>query len=136
MADELECSILVTIKKMLGLDVDYTAFNVDVITGINSALMVLQQLGVGPEQGMFITGGSETWDDFFTPGQMLEAVKSYIYISVKLVFDPPNNSFVLNSLNEMKDMYEHRLKEQARFFDSTEGKYVSRIQEADSGGLQ
>lgn len=126
MADQLENSILRTIKKMLGLDLDYDAFNTDVITHINTALMTLQQLGVGPEQGMFITGLTETWGDFFPSEQMLEAAKSYIYIRVRMVFDPPTNSFVMDSLQKTSDMLEWRLKEQARFFDAEKGKYVWR----------
>ena len=129
MAGRLETSILVTIKKMLGLDMNYDAFDPEVITHINTALMTLQQLGVGPEEGMFITGISETWDSFFASEKMLEAAKSYIYIRVKMVFDPPTNSFVMDSLQKTSDMLEWRLKEQARFFDSEVGKYVPRIPE-------
>lgn len=126
MAGQLQDSILTTIKKMLGLDVDYDAFDVDVVTHINTALMTLQQLGVGPEEGMFITGQDETWADFFAPNQMLEAVKTYIYIQVRKIFDPPTNSFVLDSLSKTAEMLEYRLKEQARFFDAEQGKYVRR----------
>lgn len=133
MADHMESSILFTIKKMLGLEVDYDAYDIDVMTHINSALMTLQQLGVGPEQGMFITGPIETWDDFFNPGQMLEAAKSYIYYRVRMVFDPPTNSFVMDSLQKNCDMLEWRLKEQARFFDAEKGKYVRRAPEPVQG---
>lgn len=126
MVGHLETSILVTIKKMLGLDMNYDAFDPEVITHINTALMTLQQLGVGPEEGMFITGINETWDSFFASDKMLEAAKSYIYIRVRMVFDPPTSSFVLDSLQKTSDMLEWRLKEQARFFDSNTGKYVPR----------
>ena len=131
MDDKLENSILATIKKMLGLDLEYEAFDVDVITHINTSLMTLQQLGVGPESGMFITGVTETWNDFFSSQQMLEAAKSYIYIRVRMVFDPPTNSFVLDSLQKTSDMLEQRLKEQARFFDAEKGKYVRRTIDTD-----
>ena len=109
----LEDSIFVTIKKMLGLDDEYKAFDPDMLTHINTALMILQQLGIGPEDGMIVTGYDETWAEFFEPGQMFEAAKSYIYIQVKMVFDPPTNSFVLDSLQKTSDMLEWRLKEQA-----------------------
>ena len=97
---------------MLGLDMSYPAFDVDVITHINSAMMVLQQLGVGPESGMYITGTNEQWNNFFAPGQMLEAAKSYIYLHVKIIFDPPNNSFVLDSMKNMMEMYESLISAQ------------------------
>lgn len=129
MASHLEASILVTIKKMLGLDMNYNAFDSDIITHINTALMTLQQLGVGPDEGMFITGISETWDNYFSSDKMLEAAKTYIYIQVKMVFDPPTNSFVMDSLQKTSDMLEWRLKEQARFYDSDTGKYVRRVPE-------
>ena len=123
MADYREKSILSTIKKMLGLDQSYDAFDLDIITHINTAMMTLQQLGVGPEEGFFITGIAETWGEFFSSYKMLEAAKTYIYIQVKMVFDPPTNSFVMDALQRSSDMLEHRLKEQARFFNGTTGKY-------------
>lgn len=127
-----ENSILFTVKQMLGLDEDYEVFDTDVITHINTALMTLQQLGVGPESGMFITGLNQTWDDFFSSEQMLEAAKTYVYIRVRMVFDPPTNSFVMDSLQKTSDMLEWRLKEQARFFDGSKGKYIKRTPEGSS----
>ena len=126
MADQLENSILRTIKKMLGLDLDYEAFNTDVITHINTALMTLQQLGVGPENGMFITGLSESWSDFFPSDAMLEAAKSYIYYQCRMVFDPPQSAHAMDSLQKQSDMLEWRLREQARFYEAKHGKYVWR----------
>ena len=130
-----QTSILATIKKMLGLDVNYDAFDVDVVVHINSALMTLQQLGVGPEEGFFIDqSNSQTWDDLFPSNHMLEAVKTYIYLSVKMVFDPPGNSFVMDAMKSQKEELGNRLKEQARFFNPEAGKYTDPVSETTSSG--
>lgn len=133
MASTVDESVLNTIKKMLGPDASYTAFDTDVIVHINTALMTLQQLGVGPEEGFLITGEDEEWTDFIPKGKMLEAAKTYIYLCVKLVFDPPTNSFVVTAMNEERKMLEYRLREQGRFFNAIEGKYVDPDQQNESG---
>lgn len=102
-------SILNTIKKMLGLGDDYTAFDTDIIVHINSCFMTLNQLGVGPEKPFRISGKDETWTSFFGEDVNVEAAKTYIYIGVKLVFDPPTNSFVVEALKEIQKEYEWRL---------------------------
>lgn len=102
-------SILTTIKKMLGIDSTYDAFDVDVIVNINSALMALTQLGVGPSTGFYITGVTETWSSFLLPNATIDAVKAYIYLRVRLAFDPPASSFVLTALNEQMRELEWRL---------------------------
>lgn len=107
-------SILNDIKKMLGLDAEYTPFDTDVIILINNSMMVLQQYGVGPKQGFTLTGSEQTWADFFaeSDGKMLESVKTYIYLKVKMVFDPPATSFVMDAFKSTCDELEWRLKEQ------------------------
>lgn len=104
-------SILESIKKLLGISVDYTHFNSDLITHINSVLMILTQVGVGPESGYSITGSTETWQDFLgTYGaSRLMAVRTYIYLKVKIVFDPPQSSAALESLNHLISEFEWRL---------------------------
>lgn len=102
-------SILTSIKKLLGITEEDTSFDVDVIIHINSAFMVLQQLGVGPERGFSIQDSMSTWSDFLTDGQQLEAVKTYIYLKVKLVFDPPASATILEAYQRQKDEYEWRL---------------------------
>lgn len=106
-------SILLTIKKMLGLESDYGVFDADVIVGINSALFVLTQLGVGPEDGFAVYGPGETWGEFIGDSKKFEAVKSYIYIKTRLLFDPPTNSFLLDALNKQAQEFEWRLNENA-----------------------
>ena len=122
-----EQSILDDIKKQLGYDADYTPFDPDITALINSAMMKLHQLGVGPDEGFYITDSEQTWNDLFPRVRMLEAVRTYIYLSVKLVFDPPVSSFVLAAMERQLAEYESRIKEQARFFDPETGKYVSRV---------
>jgi len=104
-------SILLTVKKMLGLNPDYEdEYDTDIIVFINSALMILNQLGVGPDSAFMLTDGKETWQDFLGDDNgKLESVKSYVYLKVKLVFDPPANSFVVNSIEKHIDELEWRL---------------------------
>lgn len=98
-------SILITIKKLLGIAADDTSFDVDVIVHINMAINVLLQLGVGPATGFSITGDTETWSDYISDMSKLEMVKTYIYLKVKLVFDPPSSSRVIESMeNQLKEL--------------------------------
>lgn len=105
-------SILYTIKKLLGIAEDYNVFDMDLIVHINSVLLILQQLGVGPKNGFMITSGSETWSDLCINEENLEAVKSYVHIKVKLLFDPPDSSFVLDSYKNLASELEWRLNVQ------------------------
>jgi len=103
-------SILDTIKKMLGIPVADDAFDTDVITNINSAFMVLHQLGVGPEEAPYsIEDNVGLWADFLTDSVYYSAVKTYIYLKVKLVFDPPGTSFLLDSIQNQILQLEWRL---------------------------
>lgn len=103
-------SILTSIKKLLGITEEYEHFDVDLIMHINSVFMILTQIGVGPEEGFAITGKTETWDKFLPEnGPKLEAVKSYVYLKVKLLFDPPLASAVMESTNRLVSELEWRL---------------------------
>lgn len=104
-------SILDSIREMLGAELyDHTdtAFIVDIIFGINSALMALKQIGVGKE-GFNVSSSAETWEDFLDDRTDLEAVKTYVYLKVKLAFDTPTNSFVVDALKSQIQEYEWRL---------------------------
>lgn len=105
-------SILNTIKKMLGLDAGYTAFDTDVIVLINAALMTLHQYGATPKAGLAIIGASETWSQLLPSDKLLEAAKAYIFLKVKMGFDPPSSSYVLNAYKEQASEWEWRIKEQ------------------------
>lgn len=102
-------SILTSIKKLLGITEEYDDFDADVIMHINSVFMTLRQLGIGPEQGFSISDGSAIWADFIPEDSTLEAVKSYVYLKVRLLFDPPQNSFVIESINRQINEFEWRL---------------------------
>lgn len=106
-------SILGTVKKMLGLETEYTVFDTDVTVLINSALMTLHQLGVGPKNGMIITGYDETWNMLLVNSVKLEAARMYVYLKVKNTFDPPTSSFVLEAYNKQIAELEWRLNVQA-----------------------
>ena len=102
-------SILTSIKKMLGIAEEYEHFDMDLIIHINSALSILTQLGVGPSRGFSIQDKTATWDDFIPEGANLETVKSYVYLKVRLLFDPPANSSVIESTNRLLSELEFRI---------------------------
>ena len=106
-------SILATIKKMLGLEADYTPFDMDIIVLINSAFMTLNQLGVGPKEGFAIKDYSSKWSDFVTNNVMMNSAQEYVYMKVKMVFDPPSNSYVMDAMKQRCQEYEVRLNMQA-----------------------
>jgi len=105
----MEDSILKTTKRLLGGYVEGTAFNDEIIYSINSVLSVLTQLGVGPAEGFAITGEEETWSDFIGERTDIEMIKMYVYTKVRLLFDPPNNSFLIDSMKKICDEFEWRL---------------------------
>lgn len=112
-------SILTSIKKMLGIPEEHEQFDMDIIIHINSIFMTLAQIGVGPSSGFSINDKRATWSDFLNNGtnvvnwtgssNNLGAVKSYMYIKVKLLFDPPQNSFTIESMNKQATEFEWRL---------------------------
>lgn len=91
-------SILNSIKKLLGPEEDYTHFDKDIILHINAAFSRLCQLGVGPAIPFKIRSADEVWTDFIEDG-MLEDVKQYVYLKVRVIFDPPSNSSLLNAMD-------------------------------------
>ena len=105
-------SILTSIKKLLGIIEDCTDFDTDIIMHINSVFMVLTQLGIGPSEGFTIKDKYAVWTDFIPEGS-LEATKTYIYLKVRLLFDPPSSSAVMESMNRMASEYEVRLNYEA-----------------------
>lgn len=102
-------SILNNIKKLLGIAEDYTEFDTDIIILINSAISVLNQLGLGSDDTFSITGNTETWSDLLGDNKSLEMVKNYIYLKVRVVFDPPTQSYVLAAYNEQIKELEWRI---------------------------
>jgi len=106
-------SILTSIKKLLGIEESFTNFDTDIIISINSALMSVQQIGIGPSNGFSITSSKEIWKDLLGDRKDLDAVKTYIYLKTRLVFDPPQNSFLVDSIKNQLTELEVRLNIQA-----------------------
>ena len=102
-------SILDSTKKILGIDSSYSAFDLDIITHINSVFTTLNQLGVGPVEGFRIEDNSSKWEDFIGTDLNLNSVKTYVYLRVRLLFDPPTNSFLVKSLDEQIREMEWRI---------------------------
>lgn len=108
-----ELSILNSVKKMIGVSSDYNVFNPDIIIHINSVFMTLHQLGVGPKNGFSITDENTMWTDFISDESNLNAVKTYMYLKVKLLFDPPLSTAVMECYKEQIKELEWRLNTQA-----------------------
>lgn len=104
-------SILTSIKKLLGIDEEYNHFDADIIMHINSVLFILTQIGVGPSEGFVITGEDETWEDFMPEEALVKAqsVKTYIYLKVRLIFDPPTSSTAMTAMKDLIAELEWRL---------------------------
>ena len=102
-------SILDTIKKMLGVDPDNTGFDTDIKVHINTVFSHLNQIGVGPTNSVVISSNSNVWSEFIGETLNLEDVKTYIYLKVRLVFDPPTSSAVIDSYKSTINELEWRL---------------------------
>lgn len=105
-------SILTSIKKLLGIEEDYTYFDNDIIMNVNSALFNLMQLGVGPTSGFTIKDKEATWADFLGDRIDLEPVKTYVYLKTRLAFDPPQTSFLIDAIKNQISEIEWRLNVQ------------------------
>lgn len=109
-------SILDSIKKLLGLAKEYTAFDADVLMHINSVIMIIRQLGIGPE--FAVEDDTTTWAEYLgddATTTQYNAIKSYIYLKVRKLFDPPTNGTVMASLDKMIDEFEYRLYAEAHW---------------------
>ena len=109
-------SILTSIKKQLGIHAEQTDFDQDIIMHINSTFMVLMQLGIGPANGFSIEDDSTTWDDFIPDCTRIQAIKSYMYAKVRLIFDPPQSSAHIECLKQAVNEFEWRLNWEAELF--------------------
>lgn len=114
-------SILISIKKMLGIAEEYTHFDADLIMHINSVFMILNQLGVGPPKCFVVVDEHDNWSDFIPEEQPnFEAVKTYMYLKVKMMFDPPLQSAVANAQTELIKELESRLNWNAELITESE----------------
>lgn len=106
-------SILTSVKQALGITEEYDVFDSIIMMHINSVFMVLHQLGVGPLEGFRVESKSNTWDEFVDDEQNLDAVRSYMYLKVKHLFDPPTGGAVMESNKQLLNELEFRLNVQA-----------------------
>lgn len=107
----MQQSILTSIKKILGIDASYTAFDLDIVIHINSVLARLHQLGIGPVGGFTIEDSTATWGDFLGPVNhtRFSQVKTYVYLCVRIIFDPPQTSYLLDAMEKQIAMMEWTL---------------------------
>jgi hypothetical protein len=106
----MESSILKSTKKVLGLSEDYIAFDLDIMTHINAAFSILNQLGVGPSTGFTIEDEQAQWSSFSSDAAVVNLVKTYVYLKVRSLFDPPTMSYLVESVKRQLEEYEWRLQ--------------------------
>lgn len=104
----MEESILISIKKLLGIDASDTSFDLDIITHINSTFSILYQLGIGSDD-FTIEDNSTTWGDYLSSYKQLNTVKTYMYCKVRKIFDPPTSGSSMESLNSLINELEWRI---------------------------
>lgn len=102
-------SILTSTKKILGVEEEYTAYDLDIMTHINSVFSTLSQLGIGPEAGFEIEDSSATWDTFLGTDPNLNAVKTYMHLRVRMLFDPPSTAYAQEAMKKQIEELEWRL---------------------------
>jgi hypothetical protein len=105
-------SILTSTKQALGLAEDYTAFDPDVIMHINSVFSTLNQLGIGPDLGFMIEDKEALWATFLGSDPRLNNVKTYVYLRVRMLFDPPQTGFHTTAMQEQIKELEWRINVQ------------------------
>lgn len=108
-------SILVDVKTQLGYTEEANPYDQDIIIDINTALSALRQIGVGPEEGFLVTDSTQTWGDLIKDKfELLVSAKSYVFLKVKLMFDPPSNATIIKSMQDNLKEIEWRLTIDAR----------------------
>ena len=105
--------IIPTIKQLLQIPPEYDVFDMDILIHVNSVFSTLHQLGVGPEAGFAVSSHETLWTAFLEDAVTLENVKTYVYLRVKLLFDPPSHAFVTTAIKDQIQELEWRLTEQA-----------------------
>ena len=105
----MENSILKSVKKVLGIDASYTAFDLDILIHINSVFATLHQLGIGPEAGFAIEDDTALWTSFIGTDPRKNSVKTYVWLKVRMLFDPPQTSFAIDAMNAQAKELEWRI---------------------------
>lgn len=106
-------SILMSVKKALNVDYDDPAFDIDIVMMINGEFMTLNQLGIGPSEGFSISDANAVWTDFSDDPTLIDTVKQYVYMRVRMIFDPPASSVVADAFNSRIQELVFRLNVQA-----------------------
>lgn len=122
--DKPNDSILNSIKKLLGLEADYKVFDTDIMMHINTVFSVLYNIGASPKDGFMISSEEQTWSMFLKNTMHAEMVKSYMYLRVKMLFDPPATSFVIDSMQKQIAEFEWRLNTMELQFNPDAYKYL------------
>ncbi len=115
-------SILTSTKKVLGIETEYAAFDIDILMHINSVFSTLAQLGIGPLNGFMIDDAEPTWVDFLGEDFNLNPVKTYVFLRIRMLFDPPTTPFLMSSMKEQIQEIEWRLnshRESTQWVDPT-----------------
>ena len=120
--------ILESVKKVLGIAPEYLAFDQDIVMHINSAFSVLHQLGVGPDEPFMIEDETATWTEFLCTERGVNSVKSYVYLRVRLLFDPPATSFALGAMEKQIEELGWRI---STYMDGVRHPYVEPVVETE-----
>lgn len=102
-------SILDSVKKVLGFDPSYTVFDTDVLMHINTVFSDLNDLGIGPTDGYSITDSTSQWSAFLGSDATLNRVKTYMFLRVRMIFDPPISGFAIDAMNKQIEQLEWRI---------------------------
>jgi len=105
----MEQSILKSVKKVLGIEASDTSFDLDILIHINSAFATLNQLGIGPDDGFEIEDDDAEWSSFYGTDPRYNAIRTYVWLKVKTVFDPPQTSYAVEAVKEQIREHEWRL---------------------------
>lgn len=105
-------SILDSVKHALNLQPDYTPFDQDVILHINSVFSTINQLGVGPDAGFMIEDKTAVWSDFLQGDPRYNNIKTYVYLRVRLLFDPPTIGYLVTAMQDQIKELEWRINVQ------------------------
>jgi hypothetical protein len=125
----MEPSILKSVKKMLGIPEAHTEFDPEIIMFINSAFSSLSQLGIGPSTGIVVEDDQVTWDSLNLTTNAVALVRIFIYLKVRMLFDPPATSFLIDAVEKQIKEQEWRLRE---FHDETAAAtYAEQIAESE-----
>lgn len=107
--EDISNSILLSVKKMLGIPPEYDQFDPEIIIHINSVFSILTQLGVGSDEGFSIKDSTASWSDYIPEGKAVEDIKTYMYLKVRLIFDPPQSSAATDAMKQLASEFEWRI---------------------------